>query len=145
MRRLRNILGGTVLGFMAIWFIGLGIKHSRSAERDRQRVVDVQILEAAFERYRAAHGKYPSPYGDDGIWVLSKDLVDGGFLPVVPDDPLWAGTDRQYHYVSMDGQRYGLLVHFELKHGAVPAGGACLAGVGTAGTGWWGQPPDFPF
>jgi hypothetical protein len=42
-------------------------------------------------------------------------------------------------------QKSGVQVGLESAGGKIPAGGACLTGVGTAGTGWWGQPPDCPF
>jgi hypothetical protein len=73
-------------------------------------------------------------------------LVDGGYLKAIPQDPdLNAVGTQQYRYVSGDGKTYGLLFHLQFPTGNIPAGGNCLTGVGTAKTGWWGQPPECPF
>jgi hypothetical protein len=74
---------------------------------------------------------------------LRSALVDGGYLSAIPIDPLWTSTEKQYRYVS-SGKTYGLLLYLELAHEKLPAG-ACVTGVGTAGTGWWGGQPDCPF
>jgi hypothetical protein len=102
------------------------------------------VLKDALERYFQKHGKYPAPYGDNNIIDLKDELVGEGFLEKMPQDPKWGGS-RVYRYVSSDGESYGLYIHLEQKTDFGPAGGSYLTGVGTDGTGWWGQPPEFPF
>jgi hypothetical protein len=114
-----------------------------SQARDALRVEHVKLLKAALDRYNIAHGSYPAPYFDNPITDLRAALVDGGYLSAIPVDPLWAGTQQQYRYVSA-GPTYGLLLHLELAHEKLEPG-ACLTGVGIAGTGWWGTPPNCPF
>jgi hypothetical protein len=120
------------------------LNNSDSRARDSLRVEHVKLLRAALERYRSASGTYPAPFFDNPITDLRAALVDGGYLPTIPVDPLWAGTTKQYKYVSA-GRNYGLLLHLELANGKIAAQGTCLTGVGTAGTGWWGGQPDCPF
>ena len=84
-------------------------------------------------------------------WLWTYD--ERGFLPTIPNDPLWAATGKQYRYVSHDGQAYGLWIHLEYAQGDLPAGSSCMTGVGHAGTGWYAgasefngrQPPECPF
>jgi len=120
--------------------------YDNNRPRDSIRVEHAKVLKTALEKYRSARGKYPAPFLDNVIFDLKGELVDGGFLASMPQDPFWeTSTGNQYRYVSADGTTYGLLFHLESADGKIPAGGKCLTGVGTAGTGWWGQPPDCPF
>ena len=113
--------------------------------RDAIRADHARSLKAALQRYRASRGNYPFPFPGNPLTDLKKELVDGGFLPAIPQDPLWGLKDNSYQYVSSGGQTYGMLFHLEHATGPVAAGGACVTGFGTAGTGWWGQPPPCPF
>jgi hypothetical protein len=72
------------------------------------------MLKAALEKYRSARRKYPAPFLDNVIFDLKGELIDGGFLPIMPQDPFWeTSTGNQYHYVSGDGTKYGLLFHHD--------------------------------
>ena len=94
------------------------------------------MLRNALESYRKARGAYPL-LPDNPVDDLKKDLVDGGFLRSIPADPLGGPPKgQQYRYVS-DGKLYGLLFKIETASGKIPAGGACLTGVGTKGSGIW--------
>jgi hypothetical protein len=140
-------LGG--MAVVAAFFFGtlfvLDYLEPRGRERDAIRADHVRSLKAALERYRASRGNYPFPFPGNPLTHLKKELVDGGYLPAIPQDPLWGVKDNSYQYVSPGGQNYGVLVHLEAPTGAIAAGGACVTGVNTAGTGWWGQPPPCPF
>jgi hypothetical protein len=111
---------------------------------DSVRAAHATSLKAALERYRSAQGSYPSPFPDNPVTDLKKQLVDGKYLDSIPKDPD-TNPEIQYHYVSNDGKAYGLLFRLKFAAGKVPAGGSCLTGIGTARSGWWGQPPDCPF
>jgi hypothetical protein len=113
-------------------------------DRDQIRAEDAASLKAALAKYRAVHGSYPS-FPDNPVSDLKTALVLGGlYISSIPDDPLWAKSDKQYRYAG-SGTSYGLLFHLEKDQGKILAGGACLTGVGTAGVGYWGSPPDCPF
>ena len=138
----------SAIAILAIFFFGTMyvIDYRDMSARDLVRAEHAKSLKTALERYRAAHGKYPAPFTNNYIMDLKTALVDGGFLAAIPTDPFWIGSqNNQYTYVSADGIKYGLWFHLELSSGKIPAGGGCLTGVGTVGTGWWGQPPDCPF
>jgi hypothetical protein len=145
MQRIWFVIGG--IAVLAISFFGtlFVLNSTDNRPRDSLRAEHAKSLKTALEKYRSARGKYPAPFNDNVIFDLKPELVDGGFLPIMPQDPFWNTPPNQYRYVSGDGKGYGLLFHLELASGKIPAGGACLTGVGTAGTGWWGQPPDCPF
>ena len=142
-RLLIRAAGG--LAVAMIFFFGtlFILNHSDSRARDALRIEQIRMLKGALERYRSTRGSYPAPFFDNPVTDLRSALVGGGYLSAIPVDPLWAGTEKQYRYVST-GQTYGLLLNLELAIGKTSAG-ACLTGVGTAGTGWWGGRPNCPF
>jgi hypothetical protein len=147
-RLLLNVVGGALvlaISFFGTLFILDYSGGDNRAARDRLRAEHAKLLKAGLEKYRGARGKYPAPFGNSPTADLKATLVGGGFLSALPQDPLWALTENQYRYVSVDGTTYGLLFHLELPSGKISAGGKCLTGVGTARTDWWGQPPDCPF
>lgn len=146
-RLLLNVLGGIAvvsISFFGTLFI-LNYWDGDARARDALRAEHAKLLKSGLEKYRSARGKYPAPFGNNPAADLKLILVDGGFLSAIPQDPLWALTENQYRYVSIDGSKYGLLFHLELSSGKIAAGGKCLTGVGTTLTDWWGQPPDCPF
>lgn len=142
-RPLLWITGG--MAVVAISFFGtlFILNNADSRTRDALRAEHAKSLKAALGQYHSAHGSYPAAFFDNPVTDLQAALVGGGFLPTIPVDPLWADAERQYRYVSA-GKTYGLLIHLELANGEI-ARGACLTGVGTEGTGWWGGQPDCPF
>jgi hypothetical protein len=138
-------IGG--LAVVAIFFFGtlFVLDYFYLPYPDYVRANDARMIKAALERYRSAKGGYPSLYPGNQLTDLNKDLVGGGFIARLPSDPVYgAGVDGGYLYAS-DGLKYGLLLHLKFATGQIKAGGACLTGVGYAGSGWWGQPPDCPF
>jgi hypothetical protein len=100
---------------------------------DAERVLHVRDIKSALEKYRSAKGRYPSPFPDNPLTDIGKEL---GLI--VPKDPDWGVGEKQYRYVSPDGKRYGLLIHLH-------TGAPCLTGVGAAGTGWWQNAPPCSF
>lgn len=139
--RLLLAIGG--FGIVAISFLGtlLVIDNylpgfSSPGIRDNQRGKDAAVLKSALENYRKARGGYPN-FPDNPVSDLKKDLVDGGFLKSIPNDP---SPERPYRYTNLnsDGKSFGLLITLE----APP--GPCITVVGT-NPGWWGQPPKCPF
>jgi hypothetical protein len=145
MRVAVQVIGGcAILGtsfFGALFVIDHYPRYSEAEIRDRQRASDAALIKTALEKYRAARGAYPI-LPDNSTDDLKASLVDGGFLPAVPHDPL---STQTYRYVSPDGSSYGLRFQLETATGKIPANGLCLTGLKTAGTGWYGQPPECPF
>jgi hypothetical protein len=109
---------------------------------DSVRAEHASSIKAALERYRAARGHYPAPFGDNPLTDLKNELVDGHFVAAIPKDPIWGLGEKQYRYVSV-GEGYGLLFHLQYANGKIPEGGSCITGVATQG--WWGNPPFCPF
>lgn len=96
---------------------------------DRVRIEHAKSLKAAIERYRAARGKYPSPFPDNDLADLRPELVSGGFISELPLDPYWKiGKVNRYRYRS-DGNTYGLMFYLEL--------GPCQTGAGALAVNPW--------
>jgi hypothetical protein len=139
-----RIVGG--LAVVAAFFFGtlFVLDHTGFRYPDSLRAAHAISFKAALEKYRSARGHYPYPFYNNAFSDLKKELVDGKHLDVIPVDPSGL-KEKEYRYVSSDGKTYGLLFHLQFPVGKIPAEGACITGVGTAGTGWWDQPPDCPF
>jgi hypothetical protein len=99
---------------------------------DQVRAGNAKQIMAALEKHRAAKGAYPVLPGADVVTSeLRKPLVEGKFIAAIPEDPPDA---EPTHYVSYDGQSFGLLVVQDKKN--------CLIEVRAPHKmGWWGQPP----
>ena len=149
MRRALTIIVAAAFGALVFSIAWEGIDYVNSTARDRQRISDAKILRNALARHRNAVGKYPAPFQDADVFLLKDSLVSRNFLDKIPQDPLWAGTGKNYRYISLDGDTYAIWVHLERAHGMLSAGGNCLIGVGFADTGWYGfggkEPPECPF
>ncbi|MDO8878570.1 MAG: hypothetical protein Q8M24_09905 [Pseudolabrys sp.] len=129
MQRFVLVIGG--LAITATSFFGTlhFLDQTNFQSLDAIREEDAKALKAAIEKYRTTHGKYPSPYKDNGVSDLKAKLVDGGFIAKLPVDPYWKnGKVNKYRYRS-DGSSFGLLFHLEL--------GPCMTGIGPAATGPW--------
>ena len=137
-RVVKLTVGG--IAVIAIFFFGT-LYTLDYLNPDSLRARQANLLKAALEEYRLAHGMYPQPFPDNPITELKKYLVDGGYLSTIAEDPAFSGFPRY----TLGGKTYGLLFKLERSAGKIPAGGPCLTGVGYAGTGWYGQPPDCPF
>ena len=107
--------------------------------RDSIRAEHAKAIKAALQKYRDSHGAYPI-FPNNNVGDLKSALVTPGYLHEMPNDPL---PDRPYRYVS-NGAAYGLWFHLGRTDRNVSSG-TCITGVGTAGTGWWAQPPGCPF
>jgi hypothetical protein len=140
---LRTIGGLAVVG---ISFFGTLLVLDWFKSVDAVRADHAQSIKAALEKYRTKRGSYPFPVAGNPLSDLKKELVDGGYLAGIPQDP-GDLSDKQYYYVSNDGNSYGLLFHLRSQTGKdLPEKTSrCLAGVGIAGKGWWGPPPPCPF
>jgi hypothetical protein len=132
------------ISFFGTLFILDHVRYPTLQYPDSVRAAHAASLKTALERYRSAQGSYPFPFPGNSVIDLKKQLVDGKYLDAIPKDPD-PNPDTQYHYVSNDGKVYGLLFYLKFPVGNIPAGGGCVTGVGTAGSGWWGQPPECPF
>jgi hypothetical protein len=135
-------IGGAAI--VAIFFFGTlrTLDYLNLRYPDSLRAAHAKSLKAALEKYRTANGHYPI-YPASRLPVLEKDLVDGGYIQAIPQDPD-PKSEVPYSYIS-DGKIYGMLFHLQFPAGKVQAGGICLTGVGAGSTGWWGQPPECPF
>lgn len=144
------LIAGGGLAIVAIFFFGTLFAIDYFAPdlngpgvRDRLRAKHAAILKEALANYKKTVGSYPN-LPDNDVDDLKKYLVDGGYLSAIPNDPLRATSGSKYRFSSR-GTSYGLLFQLEEASGKIPAHGGCLTGVGTAGSGMWGQPPDCPF
>jgi hypothetical protein len=126
------------LAVVAICFFGtlFILKYIDQGARDALRVEQVRQIKGAVENYHAARRAYPTSL---------KALVDAGFLKSIPDDPLWAGTARNYQYYSDGVNNFGVLVVLERTHGDLAAGKPCRTGLGTKESAMWGEQAQCPF
>jgi hypothetical protein len=142
-RRLVWIVGGSAVVLISFFTTQYALEYWDMRSRDQTRLENILQIKNAVERYHRERGAYPV-LNDRPVPELRVALVDSGIIKSIPTDPLWTATKKEYRYYS-DGKNYfGLLVFLEQAHGAIPAGGTCLAGIGTKGTGLWGQPADCP-
>ncbi len=145
----------TVVSFFSVW-LGLGGSNTTIAQTtkpgsakpappskgtssdDQKRAADVGKLRAALKAYRDKRGKFPGPLPDNPVGDLKAELTD--FIDTIPSDPVYAGSQKDYHYVSpADGASYGLHIFLD-----DPKLGHCVTGVDVA-SGWWRKPPKCPF
>ncbi len=113
------------------------IDYFSARGRDQTRIEHVAQIKNAIENFHKARGGYPTE--------LKSTLVGGGFLKVIPGDPLWANTPKDYQYYSDGKNNYGLLLWLEQTHGEVPAGIPCRTGLRAKEYGMWGNKLDCPF
>lgn len=81
-------------------------------------IKDLQLLQAALERYHADHGAYPVSEGFDGLYTSwgqsGKDWITGlvpEYLAELPKDPR-GSQDPAYQYLyRSDGKDYKLIAH----------------------------------
>jgi hypothetical protein len=128
------------LAFAAMTYL---IEASSPQGRNQTRAKDATSVKLALEDYRKARGVYPIGDGKS-LSTVEKDLVEGGFLKAIPKDP--RPELMEYLYAS-DGKVYGLLVRLEATETAAGTVAAvlCMIGVGTTGTGIFGEPPPCNF
>jgi hypothetical protein len=139
-----RIVGGLAIVAISFFATQWVLGYFDAKNRDAVRAQHITQIRNAVESYSKARGSFPA-LPDRPVGELKMALVDGGFLPQIPVDPLWGSTNKGYRYYSDGKNNYALLVWLEQAHGLVPAGGMCLTGRGTEGSGMWGQPPDCPF
>jgi hypothetical protein len=139
-----QIAGG--LAVVSIFFFGTlyVLEFGDRSARDQIRAEHARTLKQALNNFYKDKHAFPV-LQDNPVDDLKAALVDGGYLKSIPNDPSRASTGFQYRYVSNGVDTYGLLFVLEKANGAIPAGGRCLAGLNTAGTEFWRQPPDCPF
>jgi hypothetical protein len=134
-----RILGG--LAVVLVSFFGtLLVLDVFFKSVDGVRADHAKSIKASLENYRVKRGTYPFPFTGNPLSDLKKDLVDGGYLTAIPQDP-GELSDKNYYYVSDDGRSYGLLFHQRSHDPKSPTDSRCLTGIGIAGKGWWGPPP----
>ncbi len=146
-RRLLWTIGGmavVVSSFFGTLFFLDNMETKSVKTGDDLRAEHARLIMTALEQYRSKNGTYPifpAPH-DVPATDLKNELVKAGLLARLPEDPVWPETPR---YVSYNGKAYGLLFRIQVAKGKIPATGQCLMGIGTSGTGWWGEPPNCPF
>jgi hypothetical protein len=137
-----RVAGGAIIvaaSFFATLFAMDSYEAYSPPRRDALRVEQTKIIKAALEKYRAAKGRYPSPFADNPLSDLKEPLVNGGFLASIPLDPL--SPAKQYRYTTdgaPDGLRYGLLIPREVD-------GPCKTGVGADNIDYFGIRRNCPF
>jgi hypothetical protein len=137
----------TALALAASLFLGtlFAIDLSNPAKAgNRIRAEHIRLLMAALETYHRVHGNYPE-LRDNPVSDLEADLVGGGFIKSIPQDPLRQSEGLQYRYVS-DGKIYGIMALFKEEPFLTGKreGGPCVSGVGIKGSGAWGDPRECP-
>lgn len=85
---------------------------SPAQERDQRRLEDLEDLRLALTLYREENGSYPVSLeisrSTDGADFALDLLVEGGFIGLIPQDPLKDEKGYYYGYQSGDGQDYVL-------------------------------------
>jgi hypothetical protein len=134
-----RIIGGAAV--VATFFFGtLFATHQLDIKnRNAVRAAHARLLEAALERYRAAHGLYPALL-DNPTSDLRSALVAEGFLINLPVDPLWPEKPYRYTSGANDGKSYGLLFNIEGSDNPT-----CVTGPAIIDPNWWHGPPKCPF
>jgi hypothetical protein len=147
-RRFLLVLGG--LGIVAAsFFTTLLILNSLETPRtpvemrNAIRAEHARQLKAALEKFRAAHKTYPASPDFNDISNLQRDLVGGGYLTELPNDPQSA-NGKKYRYAS-NGNVFGLLFELEAGPDGTPAAGTCISRAKTDTTSFKGFAPDCPF
>jgi hypothetical protein len=147
-RRFLLVLGG--LGIVAAsFFTTLLILNSLETPRtpvemrNAIRAEHARQLKAALEKFRAAHKTYPASPDFYDISNLQRDLVGGGYLTELPNDPQSA-NGKKYRYAS-NGNVFGLLFELEAGPDGTPAAGTCISRAKTDTTSFKGFAPDCPF
>ena len=148
MRRLLLALGALAV-VMASFFTTLLIlnyldsQRTPAETRNAARAEHARLLKAALEKYKAARKSYPALADFNDVSNLQSDLVGGGYLAEIPNDPLSA-KGRRYRYAS-NGSVYGLLFDLEAGPEETPAEGTCLSRAKADTTSFKGYAPDCPF
>lgn len=74
-----------------------GLNSARIKGRDADRVSDIKQIQLALELYYDANHFYPNSTTETIVTTALTGLVSGGFMAVIPDDPL---TTQHYVYKS---------------------------------------------
>ncbi len=88
--------------------------------RDARRKADIEQVRSALEMYRSVNGSYPNVTGQLDE-VLRDSLVDGGYLPSLPEnpiDPTAGGVTIPYVYRATDqhdNKAYGYCISLRLE------------------------------
>ena len=129
------------------------LSTARTKAREARRADDMHSLVTALQFYASEHGgTYPN-----NMAVNGTDAACGGinrcahslgsalapFIPVIPEDPLAAGTGDNYRYTAdSTGSTYILLRYSEtLESNCVVQAGVAFTGQGPSN---WG-PPTYPW
>jgi hypothetical protein len=112
--------------------------------RNQERAAHAKLLQDALAQYHESAGTFPI-MPDNPVDDLRPTLE--GFLAEIPRDPWFEVRGFQYRYASGSPNMYGLLFIREAIHWPTGAkdGGVCMLGLGTKGTGLWGEPPPCEF
>src|SRR3989338_433887 len=88
------------------------LNSARKKARDARRLVDIKQVQTALDLYFDANN---SEYPSGGVYsVALASLVSGGFIPVLPSDPLVGGQAYQYCANSdTDATSYNLAATLE--------------------------------
>jgi len=89
------------------------LNTAKEKARDARRLIDLDTLVRAIEMYNLDNGVYPGDGDTGGVEIspdcasdLKSDLIDGGYLSAVPEDPAensncfatGAGNDNAFFY-----------------------------------------------
>ena len=88
--------------------------------RDSRRVGDLDSVRTALEFYMNKYGYYPKQSTSIEEALVSgsgtgKALIDEGFLPSVPVDPLNNATYKYWYCGTPTGDKYALKANLEMK------------------------------
>ena len=121
-----------VIGILAAVVLA-SLNSTRSKARDTKRISDLKQVQVALELYRNDYGDYPSDVANSSAeWnsKLATWLVNTGYLPNVPTDPLSTGSYRYLYYsdttttATCNGltfQNYEYVIMFNSENASAPA------------------------
>ena len=116
-----------VIGIIGV-LIGLSIvafQAARKSARDNKRKTDLAEIRSNIEIYRTDCGEYPAAitFGsalNGGVAVCSGNV----YMSLVPRDPMYASTAKNYYYARLTTNTYELCTGLE-QGGSDTCAGAC--------------------
>src|ERR1043165_5971661 len=101
-----RVAGGSAVVLTFFFGTLFYLNSTDATARAALRVEHAKLIQAALERYHAAHGTYPAPFPDNPVDDLKPTLVDTGYLRSIPHDPLPGHSYRYTTAGRTNGQSY---------------------------------------
>lgn len=114
---------------------------ARKSARDGKRKTDLEQVRSALEMYRTDKGYYP-PKDQTGwctvLWGCGSStwyndvagaLISVGYLPSLPQDPIYANTNSDYFFRHVSNNQYELFSTLELNTTNTYSTAGCACGT----------------